>query len=117
MDQHTLIWELHNRAGALIDCEAWVENGGVHVLVKPADEPTRTQTFAECGEAVRWAVDLERTLVRRGLDQGDLSLTRRTRGTSPLPYHSSLTPARAAARASVRDAPSIEVTRLDVAQP
>ena len=66
MYQHTLIWELHDRAGVSIDCEAWRENGGVRVLVRPAGEPERTQTFAACEDAVRWAVDLERTLVAEG---------------------------------------------------
>jgi hypothetical protein len=66
VDQHTLIWELHDSGGASIDCEAWRENGGVHVLVRPPGEPSRTRTFAECEDAVRWAVSLERTLVAEG---------------------------------------------------
>jgi hypothetical protein len=66
VNQHTLIWELNDRAGASVDCKAWRAKGGVHVVVKPAGEPARTQTFAACEDAVRWAIDLERTLVSEG---------------------------------------------------
>ena len=63
MNQHTLIWELNDRAGASVDCKAWRANGGVRVVVKPTGEPARTQSFAACEDAVRWAIDLERTLM------------------------------------------------------
>ncbi len=66
MRQHTLLWELANIQGAPIDCEAWAENGAVHVLVKPTGQPELTETFPECADAVRWAIDLERTLVAEG---------------------------------------------------
>ncbi len=66
MHRHTLLWELRHQEHSATDCEAWSEDGAVHVIVRQDGNADQTNQFADSKEAVRWATGLEQTLLADG---------------------------------------------------
>jgi hypothetical protein len=62
-----VLWQLTDPDQLRISCEAGeVADGRLRVRVLHGNEEQRTATFTDPAVAIRWAFDIQRTLVREG---------------------------------------------------
>jgi hypothetical protein len=62
-----VLWQLTDSDQERMYCEAGeVEDGRVRVRVLHGSEEEQSATFGDPAAAIRWAIDVQRTLVREG---------------------------------------------------
>ena len=70
MSRHTLLWALRAQQDtATADCEAWRDDRATHVVLKRDGHPDVMNDFPEPSQAVRWAIDVERSLLEEGWEK------------------------------------------------
>jgi len=70
MVRHTLVWALRpEEHEATTDCEAWSDDGAVHVRLKRNGDSDVMNDFPDSAEAVRRAMDFEQSLIAQGWEE------------------------------------------------